>query len=106
MDDIYDFTTVTPLDGGMVKVEGFIMQNNIPVLEDNYVRRMNSNNGWTGKRMFRHIAQIPYLAQLEAIRMGYNLDDEKDLYRFLAQNPDYMTVEKIKTNRPSNIIVR
>jgi len=107
MDDIYDFTTVTPLsDDGIVKVEGYMMQNNIPVLEENYIKRMNANNGWTKQRLFRKVASVPYLAVLKATQEGYNLDDEKDLYRFLSENPDYMTVEKIRTNRSPNIIVK
>ena len=87
-------------------ITGGIVQNNIPVLEENYVRKMNANNGFTEKRMFRKIASIPDVANMKAYQDGYNLDDVKDLYRFLNDNPEYMTVEKILTNRDPHIIVR
>ncbi len=87
-------------------LEGSLVQNNIPVLEENYVRKMNSNNGFTKERLFRKIASIPEVANLKAAQDGYNLDDVKDLYRFLNDNPEYMTVDKIKTQRSANIIMR
>lgn len=87
-------------------VTGGIVQNNIPVLEENYVRKMNANNGFSEKRMFRQIASIPDVANMKAYQDGYNLDDPKELYRFLQDNPEYMTVEKILTNRDPHIIVR
>lgn len=87
-------------------ITGGIVQNNIPVLEENYVRKMNANNGFSEKRMFRKIASIPDVANMKAYQDGYNLDDPKDLYRFLQENPEYMTVEKILTNRDPHIIVR
>ena len=86
-------------------ITGGIVQNNIPVLEENYVRKMNANNGFSEKRMFRQIASIPDVANMKAYQDGYNLDDVKDLYRFLNDNPEYMTVEKILTNRDPHIIV-
>ena len=85
---------------------GELHQNNIPVLEQNYVEKMNLNNGWTEKRLFRKIASIPDVANLKAYQDGYNLDDPKDLRRFLADNPEYMTVEKLKTNTDPHIIMR
>lgn len=87
-------------------ITGGIVQNNIPVLEENYVRKMNANNGFSEKRMFRQIASIPDVANMKAYQDGYNLDDPKELYRFLQDNPEYMTVEKILTNRDPHIIVR
>lgn len=87
-------------------ITGGLVQNNIPVLEENYVRKMNANNGFSEKRMFRKIASIPDVANMKAYQDGYNLDDPKDLYRFLQENPEYMTVEKILTNRDPHIIVR
>jgi hypothetical protein len=85
---------------------GSLVQNNIPVLEENYVAKMNSNNGFSKDRLFRKIASIPEVANLKAAQDGYNLDDPKDLRRFLNDNPDYMTVDKIKTERSPNIIMR
>lgn len=108
MSDIYDFSTVTPLsaDGEVVHFGGVIVQNNIPVLEENYIERMNANNGFSKKRLFRKIASVPYVAVLKATQEGYDLDDTKDLYRYLGENPDYMTVDKILTGRSPNIIVK
>ncbi len=85
---------------------GDLVQNNIPILEENYIQKMNVNNGFSEKRLFRKIASIPDVANLRAFQDGYNLDDPKDLRRFLADNPDYMTVDRILTHRSPNIIVK
>lgn len=85
---------------------GGLVQNNVPILEENYVAKMNSNNGFSEKRMFRKIASIPLVAHIKAYQDGYNLDDNKDLMRFLADNPDYMTVERMKSANTHNIIVK
>ena len=85
---------------------GSITQNNIPVLEENYVAKMNANNGFSKQRLFRKIASIPDVAHLKAYQDGYNLDDVKDLHRFLRDNPDYMTVEAIDTGRSGKIVVK
>ena len=103
---IQDNISVKMLGEDEMVVTGRIVQNNIPVLEENYVRKMNANNGFSEKRMFRQIASIPDVANMKAYQHGYNLDDPKELYRFLQDNPEYMTVEKILTNRDPHIIVR
>jgi len=105
---IKDDITILPLgtSGTEFKVTGGITQNNIPVLEENYVRKMNANNGFSGKRLFRKIASIPIVAVLKAKQDGYNLDDPKDLRRFLTENPDYQTVEHIDSHRSPNIIMK
>lgn len=90
-----------------IALTGSITQNNIPVLEENYIRRMNANNGFSNKRMFRHIASIPLVAWIEATARGYNLDDEHDLKRFLAENDkDYLTVNAMDTGASGRIIVK
>lgn len=105
---IQDFTTITPLsaDGQIVKQEGFFYQNNIPILEQNYIDRMNANNGWSQKRLFRKIASVPYLEVLNATQQGYDMDDPDDVYRFLGEHPDYLTVDKIYTGRDPRVIVK
>ena len=103
---IQDNLSVKMLNDEEMVVTGEIVQNNIPVLEENYVLKMNANNGFTEKRMFRKIASIPDVANMKAYQDGYNLDDVKDLYRFSNDNSEYMTVQKILTNRDPHIIVR
>jgi hypothetical protein len=103
---IQDNISVKMLGEDEMVVTGGLVQNNIPVLEENYVRKMNANNGFSEKRMFRQIASIPDVANMKAYQDGYNLDDPKELYRFLNDNPEYMTVDKILTNRDPHIIVR
>jgi len=95
-----------PVGENALAVEGTITQNNIPILDENYVRRMNANNGFSKERLFRKIGSVPLLAVLEARQKGYNMDDPKDIKRFLQDNPDYMTVEKIDSHRPANIIIK
>jgi hypothetical protein len=87
-------------------LSGSWTQNNIPIIEDNYVRKCNANNGFSEKRMFRRIASIPIIAHIEAHRQGYDLDNVKDLRRFLSENPDYMSVEKIDSGRDPRIIIK
>lgn len=101
-----DTISLTPLGNDEAVITGSITQNNIPVLEENYVAKMNANNGFSGKRLFRRIASIPEVAHLKAFQDGYNLDDVKDLRRFLADNPDYMTVRAINTGASGHIIIK
>jgi hypothetical protein len=89
-----------------LSLRGSITQNNVPVLEQNYVEKMNTNNGFTEKRLFRKIASIPITAVLKAAQDGYNLDDRTDLDRFLERNKDYMSVEKMVSQRSPNIIIK
>ena len=87
-------------------IKGTITQNNVPVLEDNYVQKMNSSNGFSEKRMFRKLASIPVVAVLKAHQDGYNLDDRADLEKFLKANPGYMSVDHILSPRNSQIIIK
>jgi hypothetical protein len=89
-----------------LSLRGSIVQDNIPVLEDNYVQKMNANNGMSEKRLFRKIASIPITAVLQATQQGYNLDDRKDLNRYLESNPDYLSVDRIDSHRSPNIIIK
>ena len=103
---IQDNLGVRILNDDEMVFEGSITQNNIPVLEENYVLKMNANNGFSEKRMFRKIASIPDVANMKAYQDGYNLDDPKDLRRFLNDNPEYMCVDKILTQRDPHIIIK
>ena len=85
---------------------GSITQNNIPIVEENYVRKMNANNGFSGQRMFRKIGSIPITEQLNAVQQGYNMDDPKDIYRYFGRNPDYLSVKSINTGASGHIIVK
>ena len=101
-----DTISLTQLGDDECVITGSITQNNIPVLDENYVAKMNANNGFSGKRLFRRIASIPEVAHLKAFQDGYNLDNPKDLRRFLADNPEYMTVKAIDTGASGKIIIR
>ncbi len=101
-----DTIRLTPLGADEAVITGSITQDNIPVLDENYVAKMNANNGFSGKRLFRRIASIPEVAHLKAYQDGYNLDDPKELRRFLNDNPDYMTVRNIDTGASGHIIIK
>jgi hypothetical protein len=87
-------------------LDGSITQNNIPVLEQNYVEKMNANNGFTKERLFRKIGSVPDVAHLKAVQDGYNMDDVRDVRRFFADNPDYLCVNAINTGATGHIIIR
>lgn len=89
-----------------VILEGSITQNTIPVLEQNYVEKMNANNGFSKQRLFRKILSVPDVDNLKAYQDGYNMDDEKDIYKYFEDHPEHRTVTKLKTERSPNIIVR
>ena len=103
---IVDNIGIKPLGKDECVLTGNLTQNNIPVLEQNYVEKMNSNNGFSEKRLFRKIASIPVVAHIKAYQDGYNLEDRKDLERFLAENPDYMSVERLNSHRSPNLIIK
>lgn len=71
------------------------VQDDMPIVEANYIERMNSNNGFSKKKLFRKVASIPVVAVTEAERQGYNMSDPADVRRFLQKNPQYRTVRQI-----------
>lgn len=85
---------------------GGVTQNNVPILDDNFVRKMNANNGFSKGRLFRQIGSVPLVAWMKAHQEGWNLDDQNELRRYLAQNPEYMTVQGVDTGRDGRTIVR
>lgn len=103
---IVDNIRLKKLNDDEYVLTGSITQNNIPVLEQNYVEKMNAGNGWSKERMFRKIASIPVVAQFKASQDGYDLDNKADLQRFLNDNPDYMTVNAIDTGATGHIIIK
>jgi len=88
------------------RLTGGITQNNIPILEDNYVRKMNANRGFSKERLFRKIGSIPLTVWLNAHQEGWNLDDEKEIYKFLAQNPSCRSVTAIDSGHTGQIIIK
>ncbi len=85
---------------------GSITQNNIPVLEQNYVEKMNANNGFSKQRLFRKIGSIPIAAQLQAIQDGWDMDDPQQIYKYFGKEPDYLSVKAIDTGKSGKIIVK
>jgi hypothetical protein len=79
-----------------------------PVLDQNYIDQCNSNNGFTEKRMFRHLARIPVAVINAAKENGYDMNRDGDLMAFLSAHPQYMTVKKrlSQKNGDGRIIVK
>jgi hypothetical protein len=103
---IYDNIGIKLCGEEDVVLTGSITQNITPVLEQNYVEKMNANNGFSEKRMFRKIASIPVTNVLKATQEGYNLDDRNDLDKYLKVNPGFMSVDYILSPRNSHIIMK
>lgn len=103
---LYNNLGVKTLGEDEIVLSGSITQNNIPVLEQNYVEKMNANNGFSKERLFRKIASVPIAAHLQAAQEGYDLDNARDLRRFLEANPDYLSVDRIDSHRSANIIIK
>ena len=103
---IDDKSVVKELGADEIVLNTNITQNNIPIVQQNFIDKMNANNGFSERRMFRKIASIPVVAYLNATAGGWNLDDEKEVRKFLAENEDYLTVGKIDTGRSGLIIVK
>jgi hypothetical protein len=103
---IVDTLGVKTVGSDGFQITGSLTQNNIPILEENYVRKMNANNGFSGKRMFRFIGSNPIAAELEARQQGWNLDDEKEIYKYFGKNPDYLTVKAIDTGASGKIVIK
>jgi hypothetical protein len=83
-----------------------VVQNNIPILEQNYVEKMNAGNGFSKERMFRKIASIPVVAHFEASQNGFNLDNEDELRKYLSINPEFLTVSSLDTGASGKIIIK
>ena len=74
------------------------------ILENNLAHRNAGNNGFSKERTFRKIGSIPMHLLNEAFNEGINPLDgspeaEKWIKNYLRDNPKFMTVDAIKTNR-------
>ena len=74
------------------------------IVEDALVHKNAGNNGWSKERTFRKIGSIPMHLLNEAFNQGINpLDGSEDakkwVTRFLQDNPKFMTVDRLKTNK-------
>lgn len=104
--DIKDNVELDLKPDGEFTMRRVVVQDNIPTLTANQFEKMHGNNGFAPSRTMRKVASIPFVAALEAQRLGYNLDDKKDLFRFLNEHPEFMVVDKLNSNRSPNIIVK
>lgn len=73
-------------------------------IEENNDIRNNGRNGFSPERTFRKIGSIPMIFLNEAIKEGINPLDgspeaEKWVKKFLQDNPKFMTVDALLTNR-------
>jgi hypothetical protein len=103
---IHDTIGLKMLGENEVCLTGGVTQNNIPILDENFVRKMNANNGFSPKRMFRQIGSVPLVAWMVAHQEGRNLDDVGELRKYLEEHPEYMTVNRIDTGRDGRIVIK
>ena len=80
--------------------------NDIPVLQQNQIDRMNDNNGFSKGRLFRKIASIDATVVAWARRQGYDMSDRRDVLKFLEKYPQYKTVRDVNTGRSGKVIVK
>ena len=83
-----------------------VTQDYVPTIQENAWHQMNGGNGWTKDRTMRKVAQVPALALQIAKDAGWDLDDQNELRRWLADNPQFMTVQAFKTSNNPNIIIK
>ena len=81
-------------------------QDDVPIVQANFVEKLSRDNGFSKKRLFRKVASIPVVAVTEAERQGYNMSNEADVRAFLKKHPEFMTVKGLKTDKPAGIIVK
>jgi hypothetical protein len=82
------------------------VQNDIPVVDANFVEKLSRSNGFSAKRLFRKVASIPVVAVTEAQRQGYDMSKAEDVRRFLAKNKQYLTVPGIDSGRDTRNIIK
>lgn len=78
-----------------IEVKSVTTQNNIPIIEENWLSKVVGNNGFSKEREFQHIARVPYTAYLAAKQRGYNMDNETDVNKFLRENPEFLRVDHL-----------
>ena len=102
---VHEVKNNQPVSFAWKKVE---IEDHRPVLEQNYIDQCNANNGFTKKRMFRHLARVPVAVIDIAKEHGYDMDRDGDLMKFLADHPQYLTVKQRLTpkNGDGRIIVK
>lgn len=77
------------------------------VKEDCIERKKSGTRGFSPQRHFQHIARIPADMWHDYCRKTgyYEMDNDgrkKIHLRFLKEHPEYMTVEKLKTETPND----
>ncbi len=103
--DIVDYSRVKILPDGTY--EHITDQHQIVDLTENEFQKLNDPaNGFTEGRNFRKIASIPVIAEADAKTKGYDLSNRKDLERYLAEHPEYQTVEYLHSKRDPRIIIK
>lgn len=94
--DVHTVKDGEVVDFSWKKIE---VEDHRPVLEQNFIDKCNENNGFTQKRMFRRLARIPVAVIEKAKQMGYDMEKDGDLHRFLRDNPEFLTVKSKLTQR-------
>ena len=81
--------------------------NNAPVINDNDDRIKSGTRGFSPGRTLQHIAQVPpEVFHAWTRKVGYYQMDREQRkvakYKFLKENPQWMTVERLVTKTPSD----
>lgn len=103
--DNFDFDFLSD-DGDVIRWENTITQDNVPVISENYFKRLHGNGGWSDKRNMRHIAQVPAVAWIAAEKEGWNLRDRNEMYRYLQLHPDFCTANLKSAVKDAHIIIK
>jgi hypothetical protein len=81
--------------------------NHAPTINENMDRKKDPQRGFTPDRCFQHIARVPpEVFHRWARRIGYYEMDQAQKkvakYRFLRENPQWLTVEKTVNHGPND----
>lgn len=81
----------------------------VPVMEQAHFERLSGCNGFSDGRNQRVIGEVPLAEFFEMQRVANERDEPltgTELKAYLAENPEYMTVNKIDTGHTGKIILR
>jgi hypothetical protein len=80
-------------------------QDNVPIISRNLAEKVHSD-GFFKKRNGKKIASIPSLAYLEAERQGWDLNNRRELFRFLDLHPEFATSDYRPKESRKGIIIK
>jgi len=96
MSDVQSFVDYDPKTDNITYTT---VQDRMPILEENYARKVGAAAAPMGQGLGRKVASIDMVTVHNAWDEGYDLFKKEDLYAFLKAHPEYVSAQGRITNK-------